>query len=42
MFLGKKIVSGVWLHLKRWFEKYLKVFSCILKNSLEKTFSHIQ
>ena len=31
--------SCVWLHFKKCFEKYFLVFGCVLKNTIENTFS---
>ena len=31
--------SCVWLHFKKCFEKYFMVFSCVLENTIENTFS---
>ena len=31
--------SCVWLHFKKCFEKYSLVFGCVLKNTIENTFS---
>ena len=31
--------SCVWLHFKKCFEKYFLVFSCVLENTIENTFS---
>ena len=31
--------SYVWLHFKKCFEKYFLVFSCVLENTIENTFS---
>jgi len=40
-FFGRKIVSGVWLHPKKCFGKYSKVFGCVPENPLENTFFYI-
>ena len=34
-----KIFSSVWLHFKKYFEKYFLVFGCILENIIKNTFS---
>ena len=34
-----KMISGIWSHHKKYFEKYFKVFGCVSENPLENTFS---
>ena len=38
-FPERKMFSCVWLHFKKCFEKYFLVFGCVIKNTIENTFS---
>ena len=38
-FPERKIFSCVWFHFKKCFGKYFMMFGCVLKNTIENTFS---